>query len=171
MAVSMTMAESIVVVIGLMLFVMIVMVVIVVIVMMSFVVMTTPSRFDGGNSAAGIDHLQVLVVSGADQIIQELLDLEPVLDQNRGAAEVSEIGGCGLKIMGPQIGRNQCCDFSTIARDRFREQCDRKECGDDLQTFVLTCVVVVGAGRSTGDQPNQERDCAQTREHRFHTGV
>jgi len=141
MAVSMTMAVSIVVVIGLMVFVMIilmiVMVVIVVIVMMSLL-MTTPSRFDGGDSAAGIDHLQVLVVSGADQIIKELLDLESVLDQNRGAAQISEIGGCGLKIMGPQIGRNQCCDFSTIACDRFCEQCDRKERGDHLQTFFLT---------------------------------
>ena len=133
------------------------------------VVVTTSSRFDGLHSSAGVNHHQILVVSGADQIIKELLHAEPVFDQHVRATEVRQVGWCGLKVVGPQVGWDQGRDICAVTSHRFREQCDRQKRGDHFHSFAFGCIGVVDTRSTAGHQAKQKRHCAQTRKHRSHS--
>ena len=133
-AAAMAVPVAVIMSISVMIFIVVmsIMVIIIMVVMMIFF-----GGFDGGNPLAGVDHHQILVVSGADQIIEEFLNFQTVLDQNSGTSEVGKIRGCGLKIVGPQVGWDQGCDLCAIAGNSFCEQGDRQERGDHFQALAL----------------------------------
>ena len=146
-------------------------VVMIIIVIVMIIVTAATGRFDRFHALAGINHDEILVVSGIDQVVEEFLHLQPVFDQNVRSAEIGQVGGCGLKIMGPQIGRNQRRDLRAVAGHCFSEQCDRQESADHFHSLSLACILVGGIGCPAGNQADQERQCAQARKHRSHSVV
>ena len=108
--------------------------------------------FQGGDVAAGINHLELGIACGGHELVEEPLHLQAVLHQHPGLAQGRQIARPGLEIVGPCAGRDEGGHRGAVASHGASEQGDRQEGGDHFESLVSCGIRGALAGCAAGGQ-------------------